>query len=69
MRDVPGLQVAVEQRRLALLGDLGGERLDLLPLLGEPLDVASELGNFRDIGDLSWEALESVLRAERFTIL
>lgn len=39
--------------------------LEALVDLWSQLDVATELGTVRDIGDLSWEALESVLRAER----
>lgn len=43
----------------------GRALLAALDELWSQLDVASELGTVRDIGDLSWEALESVLRAER----
>src|SRR5689334_10918880 len=43
----------------------GRSLLAALDELWSQLDVASELGTVRDIGDLSWEALESVLRAER----
>jgi len=43
----------------------GRALLAALDDLWSQLDVTSELGTVRDIGDLSWEALESVLRAER----
>ncbi|MBS2015350.1 MAG: tetratricopeptide repeat protein [Deltaproteobacteria bacterium] len=43
----------------------GRTLLEALDQLWSQLDVTSELGTVRDIGDLSWEALESVLRAER----
>ncbi|MDB4936910.1 MAG: domain protein putative component of TonB system [Labilithrix sp.] len=39
--------------------------LAALDELWSQLDTGSQLGTMRDIGDLSWEALESVLRAER----
>jgi len=43
----------------------GRSLLDALEDLWSQLDMKTELGTVRDIGDLPWEALESVLRAER----